>query len=192
MSLRKIGFIGDSITMGPADGYGYQHQRLLAHYMDEIHLIPENATNSTYAAANIATWLSGFGADAGMLIHFNVGQHDIKAATDTPKATYQDNIQSLIDAIEGTGAKPLWGSTTPVLEGVVGDTGRTIARVQRNNAWALEVVRDNGIGWHDIYQFAIDSDVLKVSVMDDGLHINQGAESKVFMRKIRYSIQGFL
>ena len=128
---------------------------------------PTNCQHTGYGLANLKTWL---GTGKWDVIHFNWGiwdthMLDAKGKIMDPgetKATvemhirytpeqYRENLEKLVQILEGTGAKLIWGSTTPVMY-------RKEARfddIRIRNELAAEVMRAHKIAIDDLYGFVL-------------------------------------
>ena len=121
-ALPRVLIVGDSISIGYTPSV-----RALLKGKANVHRIPANAGDTKKGLDHIEAWLGEGRWDA---IHFNWGLHDIKrmkkgepdARADkaiSPEA-YAENLHSLAQRLQKTGAKLIWAATTPVPEGAQG------------------------------------------------------------------------
>jgi acyl-CoA thioesterase-1 len=120
--LPRILLIGDSISMG----YTPLVREALAGKAN-VHHPQENCEDTGRGLAHLDDWV---GAKKWDVIHFNFGLHDLKyidsagkmVRPDTGKQVrgveaYEENLRRLVARLKTTGAKLVWGSTTPVPAG---------------------------------------------------------------------------
>lgn len=156
--LPRVLLIGDSISMG----YTIPVRELL-NGKANIHRPPFNCGDTARGIKNLDTWLNTDGNNHWAVIHFNFGLHDLKymvgkkyvnppegkrvASTDA----YEKNLRELVAALQKTGAKLIWASTTPVPAGTV---GRVKDEEQKYNDVAARVMADNHIPIDDLWAVA--------------------------------------
>jgi hypothetical protein len=148
--LPRVLLIGDSISMG----YTVPVQKLLEGQAN-VHRIPTNGGPTTNGIAHIKEWLGDGKWD---VIHFNWGLHDLKYMPDGTRQVspedYEKNLRSLVATMKASGAKLIWCSTTPVVEGTANPV-RKNEDVLAYNAIAKKVMDENGIPIDDLYAFAL-------------------------------------
>jgi len=148
--LPRVLLIGDSISMG----YTVPVQKLLEGKAN-VHRIGANGGPTTNGIAHIKEWLGDGKWD---VIHFNWGLHDLKYMPDGTRQVspedYEKNLRALLAAMKATGAKLIWCSTTPVVEGTTSPI-RKNEDVLAYNAIAKKVMDENGIQIDDLYAFAL-------------------------------------
>jgi GDSL-like Lipase/Acylhydrolase family len=148
--LPRVLLIGDSISMG----YTIPVQKLLEGKAN-VHRIPTNGGPTINGTAHIKEWLGDGKWD---VIHFNWGLHDIRYMPDGTRQVspedYEKNLRSLVATLKATGAKLIWCSTTPVVEGTANPV-RKNEDVLTYNAIAKKVMDENGIQIDDLYTFAL-------------------------------------
>ena len=129
---------------------------------------PENCQGTTHGVANIERWLA---REEGSwdVIHFNLGLHDLKRVdpetrknsgdpAHPPQATvevYVEQLARIVDALEATGARLVFATTTPVPEGIKKPV-RLPGDSVRYNAAALELMEERGIPVNDLYTFVFE------------------------------------
>lgn len=100
--LPRVLIIGDSISVGYTS---YVRQALAG--KANVHRAPANCGYTYNVSHDIEDWL---GTGKWDVIHFNFGIHD----RNTPIAAYEHNLVSTIERLRKTGAKLIWGTTTPI------------------------------------------------------------------------------
>lgn len=177
--LRYL-FIGDSIS----GNYDKElRERLGEHF--NLHHPPTNCGPSGKGASSIVQWLGAYDQPGRHwdVISFNHGHWDAK----NDKATYQANLEKIIEQLKKTGAKLIWVTTCPVPHGypAAGDLpangkapGRT-AGVMKNflNPWALEVVRRHPeISICDQWQFVKSGEAELYKDWWNGMNVHFGGD----------------
>ncbi len=158
--LRRYLFIGDSISGNYDKGL-----RTALEGQFNLHHPPTNCGPSGKGRDSIVEWLGGYQQKGRHwdVISFNFGHWD--AGSD--KATYQENLEAVIEELEKTKAKLIWVTTCPVPRGFpksggLDENGRAPKRtsgVMENflNPWALEIMkRHPDISICDQWQFVKD------------------------------------
>lgn len=116
-----------------------------------------NCADTATGVAKLDNWL----ADRHWrVIHFNFGLHDVKyldgkGAYVTPDkgkqvaslAVYEANLRTIVTRLKATGARLVWGSTTPVPDG---SAGRVKGDEVAYNAVARKVMEENGVAIDDL------------------------------------------
>jgi len=135
-------------------GYTIPVQKLLEGKAN-VHRIPTNGGPTINGTAHIKEWLGDSKWD---VIHFNWGLHDIRYMLDNTRQVspedYEKNLRSLVATLKATGAKLIWCSTTPVVEGTINPV-RKDEDVLAYNVIAKKVMDENGIEIDDLYAFAL-------------------------------------
>jgi len=143
--LPRVLIVGDSISM-----YYSAQVREVLRGIANVYLIPDNARSTAYGLKNIDEWL---GDGNWALIHFNWGLHDI-ATWDGPRQVsivdYEANLRQLVKKLQGTGARLIWSSTTPV---PTGSKNREERDVLVYNAVAKKVMEEAHIPINDLHAF---------------------------------------
>jgi acyl-CoA thioesterase-1 len=90
------------------------------------------------------------------VIHFNFGLHDAKLPPEgvrhaTPEA-YEQNLRQLVLRLKATGAKLIWGSTTPVPNGGNLAPNRRFGDIDQYNAIAASVMHELGVAVNELDQ----------------------------------------
>jgi acyl-CoA thioesterase-1 len=153
--LPRVLLVGDSISMG----YTIPVRELLKGKAN-VHRIPQNGGPTTNGLKNIKAWLGDSKWD---VIHFNWGLHDVKYIQDDPGkradpqapgshrqvsiGDYEKNLRELVAQLKTTGAKLIWGNTTPVPEG---SDGRIAGEEVKYNEVAARVMKEAGIPTDDL------------------------------------------
>src|SRR5690606_36054636 len=65
---------------------------------------------------------------------------------------YEENLDTLVTRMEGTGATLIWASTTVVPEGEI---GRFVEDAAKYNAIAAKVMAKHGVQVDDFYSFSV-------------------------------------
>ena len=154
--LPRALIIGDSISIG----YTPPVRELLAGKVN-LHRPRTNCGPTTCGVAEIENWLGDGSWD---VIHFNWGLHDIvymkengervdppQGQRQVPADRYAQNLATLVQRLERTGANLIWCATTPVPEGA---SFRKPGDEVEYNAIAQKVMRARGIPTNDLYAYA--------------------------------------
>lgn len=169
--LPRVLLLGDSISMG-------YHAAVRTTLDDEaVVLRPgENCEGTSLGVERIGQWLAIDGGDFD-LVHFNFGLHDIKRVDVTGRnsndpederqasiETYRRQLELIAEAIQASGATPVFSTTTPVPEGGV-RPHRDPIDVDRYNAVAVALMAELGIQVFDLgRRAAADSTVIQKPV----------------------------
>lgn len=155
--LPRVLLIGDSISLG----YTNPVKKMLEGKAVVVHP-PGNCQFTGHGIANIKAWLGDGNWD---VIHFNWGIWDTHMLTETgglvrdeAAATgplhirytpdeYRANLESLVKTMEGTRAKLVWASTTPIMS----RTGARYEDIKIRNQIAAEIMKAHGIAIDDLY-----------------------------------------
>jgi lysophospholipase L1-like esterase len=146
--LPRVLLIGDSISIG----YTLPVRELLRGKAN-VHRIATNGGPTTKGLTDLDHWLGDGHWD---VIHFNWGLHDLKLIDgkhQVPIEDYEKNLGELVKRLEGTGAKLVWCSTTPVPTGA-GNPPRRPEDVPAYNRVARKIMAEHGIAVDDLYGFA--------------------------------------
>jgi acyl-CoA thioesterase-1 len=145
-ALPRVLLIGDSVSIG----YTVAVQKVLRGKAN-VHRIPDNGGATTYGLAHLSDWL---GTGKWDVIHFNWGLHDLVmnqyGVEQVPLKQYANDLRVLVRRLKATGAKLVWGTTTPVPDYPVRPL-RTNADVLAYNAAAYNVMAENGVAIDDLY-----------------------------------------
>ena len=155
--LPRVLIIGDSISIG----YQVPLREALAGKAN-VHRPATNCGPTTRGVEQIEQWLGDGKWD---VIHFNFGLHDVRhfddagAATDADKghrqvsdADYEKNLETLVMRMKKTGAKLIFGLTTPVPGG---SPGRNKGDEVKYNEIARRVMQRQAVAIDDLYGFAL-------------------------------------
>ena len=161
--LPRVLLLGDSISIG----YTVPVRQFLGDKAN-VHHPPENCQHTAYGLAHLSRWL---GTGKWDVIHFNWGiwdTHYVDRKTGalvldesklvpkdmrvrhTPEQ-YRQNLTKLVESLQGTGAKLVWASTTPVMF----RKGARFEDIAKYNAVAAEVMKEHGIEIDDLYAFVL-------------------------------------
>jgi len=161
--------LGDSISIG----YTENVRRLMGEQAVVVRPTrgeknsAENCAGTNNGVTGIERWLAldGGGWD---VIHFNFGLHDLKRVDGStgknsndpsdphqaPPERYRDQLGQILGALEATGARLVYATTTPVPEGDLRPYREPEDAVLYNRI-AREVMVEAGIPIDDLYAFAL-------------------------------------
>ena len=162
--LPRVLLIGDSISMG----YTLQVRELLKGKAN-VHRPPTNCGPTIKGLASLDDWLKvGGEGKKWEVIHFNWGLHDLKymgpngqnladpkaktSRRQVPPVEYEKNLRELVKRLKKTGARLIWRNTTPVPEGA---RGRVPGDSAKYNEIASKIMKEEGVGVHDLYSYAL-------------------------------------
>lgn len=193
--LPRVLLIGDSISIG----YTLAVRDLLKGKAN-VHRIPTNGGPTINGLKNLKQWLGDAKWD---VIHFNWGLHDLKymgpknenradpkspgAHVQVPLADYEKNLRELAGQLKASGAKLIWCSTTPVLEG---SPGRVAGDEVKYNEAAARVMKDAGIPTNDLWTHA-KAKIKEIQLPDGNVHFTE-AGSKYLAEKVAAAIEAAL
>jgi lysophospholipase L1-like esterase len=202
---KRLLILGDSISIG----YTPFVQKMLENEMTVLRPMrnekPENCSGTTSGVANIDRWLQ---IDGGKwdVIHFNWGLHDLKhvvpgdpkgaasdKASDPPQATvevYEKNLREIVAKLKATGAKLIFGTTTPVPDEPM-KVYRKNADVIKYNEAALRVMKENDIAVNDLYTFT-KPQLAKLQIQPANVHftaVGSDALAKQVVASIRAALK---
>lgn len=167
-ALPKVLILGDSISMAytphvrdALSGVARVYRPMRGNWRRA-----ENCEGTTKGVVELERWLTAQGGDWDV-IHFNFGLHDLKAVDPQTRknsrkpsdprqadlATYRENLEAIVAALEKTGAELVFATTTPVPEGGVAPH-RDPEDVRRYNDAAREVMAAHGVAVNDLFAFA--------------------------------------
>lgn len=154
--LPRVLLLGDSISIG----YTLPVRAKLAGKAN-LHRPAENCSDSAKGVRTLDKWL---GDGKWNVIHFNFGLHDVKYLDAAGKyvppdqgkqvaspAQYEKNLREIVVRLKKTGAKLIFGTTTPVPGG---SQGRVEHDEIRYNAVAVRVMKENGVALDDLHAVA--------------------------------------
>lgn len=155
-SSPNILIIGDSISLGytpfvQQEVPNVSHNGACSYFLDKT-TGPTNAGSSKRAAACINIWLS---QGNYQIVHFNTGMHDTRDCGNGPLVSLSDylmNLQTILDAIRASGAKPIFATTTPVEYGVYCHSNSVIAEY---NQAAIVMMQSQGVQIDDLYSYML-------------------------------------
>lgn len=193
-NLPRVLLIGDSISIGYTVPV-----RLCLRDKANVHRPPVNCQYTGFGLQNLPKWL---GTGKWDVIHFNWGIWDThyldkktgalvrdESKTDptqvriryTPEE-YAKNLEKLVSLLEGTGARLIWASSTPILS----RTGDRFKDIERYNAAAAAVMKAHGVPIDDLYTFVLPRTAQWQSA--DRVHFN-ATGNKALGEKVAQSIQ---
>lgn len=144
--LPRVLIIGDSISMG----YTVPVRKLL-NGRANVHRPATNCSSTGNGLAHLKEWLGDKKWD---VIHFNFGLHDAKLPPEgvrhAPPDVYEKNLRELVKQMQATGAKLIFGTTTPVPNGGVISPTRRFGSVDEYNTVALKVMKEMGVSIDDL------------------------------------------
>jgi lysophospholipase L1-like esterase len=147
VGLPRVLLIGDSISIG----YTLQVREQLQGKAN-VHRIPQNGGATDTGLEKIASWLGDGNWD---VIHFNFGLHDAKFASETTQRAsreqYVENLQTLIDKMQATGARLIFATTTPVPNKGELTPTRKFDSIEERNRLAVQLMDKNGVAIDDLY-----------------------------------------
>ncbi len=158
-SLPNVMLIGDSISIG----YTIPVRKLLEGKAN-VFRPPTNCAYSSRGVANVKSWL---GTRRWDVIHFNWRIWDthylrdgklVRATSEgnyapselkirATEAQYVDNLKQILAILEGTGAKLIWASTTPVMN----RQGERFEHIAKYNRATAMLMNERGIEIDDLY-----------------------------------------
>jgi hypothetical protein len=193
--LPRVLILGDSISMGYTDLVRKELQGTA-----EVHRPRENCQHTAHGLSRIKAWL---GDDRWDVIHFNWGIWDTHMLSEkgalisneakfdgvmhirhTPEK-YRENLVKLVEAMEKTGAKLVWASTTPIMS----RTGKRFDDIKNLNDVALGVMKERKIAVNDLYSFVLPK--AKEWQSGDKVHFN-GVGNENLARRVSESIRAAL
>ena len=156
--LPRVLIIGDSISIG----YTLDVRTILKGKAN-LHRPLTNCGSTKRGIEEIEEWL---GDDSWDVIHFNWGLHDIAHMAkngkrvdppagehQVPIGQYEQNLNSLVERLQQTGAKLIWCTTTPVPKG---SSFRIPGQEVEYNAIAQKIMDVHGVPTNDLYTYALD------------------------------------
>lgn len=144
--LPRVLLIGDSISIG----YTLPVRAALKGKAN-VHRPPGNCSSTGYGLTKIDEWL---GPGKWDVIHFNFGLHDAKLPPEGVRhaapADYEKNLRHLVQRLKSTGAKLIWGTTTPVPMGGNLAPNRRFGDIAIYNAIAAKIMAEHGVAIDDL------------------------------------------
>ncbi len=157
----RVLILGDSISMGYTELVRKQLEGTA-----DVFRPRENCQHTAYGLTRLETWLGDAKWD---VIHFNWGIWDTHMVSDkgalisneakfdgvmhirhTPEQ-YRANLVKLVEAMEKTGAKLIWASTTPIMS----RTGKRFDDIKNFNAVAESVMKEHKVAINDLYTLVL-------------------------------------
>ena len=158
--MPRVLIIGDSISLGYTAGVKKNLEGKA-----EVLRPNTNCQHTAFGLSQIEKWLGDKKWD---VIHFNWGIWDthmlnaqgqlVRDETNkdalhirhTPKQ-YRENLTKLVDAMEKTGAKLIWASTTPIMS----RKGDRFEDIKKLNAVGEEIMKERKVAINDLYAFVL-------------------------------------
>ena len=150
--LPRVMLIGDSISIG----YTLKTRELLKG-LANVHRPRGNCGDTARGLANLDQML---GKEHWDVIHFNYGLHDLKyldakgayvppdkGKQVSPPELYRKQLRTITQRLKATGAKVVFGTTTPVPPASL---GRVAGDEKIYNHVAVEVMREEGVAVDDL------------------------------------------
>jgi hypothetical protein len=161
--LPRVLLLGDSISIG----YTVPVRQYLQHKAN-VHRPPVNCQDTAFGLEHLKGWL---GSGKWDVIHFNWGIWDThyldrktggivddegKIAPENMRIRhtleeYRQNLTKLVDILQGTGAKLIWASSTPIMF----RKGDRFDDIANYNEVAARVMKERGIEIEDLYAFVL-------------------------------------
>ncbi|MBL9214241.1 MAG: SGNH/GDSL hydrolase family protein [Opitutaceae bacterium] len=151
----RVLLIGDSIS----EGYTLLVRARLKGRAN-VHRPPQNCGSTLRGLERLDAWL---GTGHWDVIHFNFGLHDMKYTNEggyrvtlengkqvSTLPQYEKNLREIVRRLQGTGAKLIFATTTPVPAGCFGFTENDEVRY---NEVAARVMKENAIAVDDLWSF---------------------------------------
>ncbi len=191
--LPLVFIIGDSISMGYTP---FVRKELEGRARVARH--EGNGGDSNNVLSNLGTlWLPALGEEPA-LIHANAGLHDLRFWTEREEyqvtlESYAKNMAILARKLAATGAKVVWATTTPVIDGAPNmskDFPRKNSDVEAYNAAAVEAMTAAGIEVDDLYSLVEEAGREKL-VTPDGVHFTEDGY-RALGAKVEAAISGAL
>ncbi|MCK5176018.1 MAG: alpha-L-fucosidase [Planctomycetes bacterium] len=178
-SLPRVLILGDSISIG----YTLQVRELLKgkaniHRALNEQGIKENCAGTTHGLKRIDFWL---GEKKWDLIHFNWGLHDLKYVNEKGQKVdpskgrqqavpdqYRKNLEVLVERLKKTGAKLVFATTIPYVEGCA---GRKVGDELVYNKIAKEIMKKHKVTINDTW--AVINPKLKEYAKERNVHLKK-------------------
>ena len=199
-SLPDVLILGDSISIG----YTLQVRELLKGKANVFRPSkgnrPVNCSGTTRGLRFLDAWIEG---REWSVIHFNWGLHDLKhvqtaggdAKSNDPESptqatveVYAENLEKIVEKLEGTGARLVFATTTPVVEGTLNPLRVPEDPVKYNEA-ALKIMKEHSIPVNDLYSFCLPN--LKKWQLPKNVHF-RGVGSQAMAEKVAAVIEAEL
>ncbi|MHC4917600.1 MAG: SGNH/GDSL hydrolase family protein [Planctomycetota bacterium] len=173
--LPLVLIVGDSISIGytPFVEKELEGRARVVHHEG-------NGGDSNNVLGNLGpVWLPALG-ETPALIHANAGLHDLrfwpaKGEYQVTLESYRKNVGLLAQKLLATGAKVIWATSTPILDGAPNmsrDFPRKNSDVEAYNAAAVEAMTAAGIEVDDLYALVEKAGREKL-VTPDGVHLTE-------------------
>jgi acyl-CoA thioesterase-1 len=183
--LPKVLIIGDSISIG----YTAPVRKNLAGKAD----VSRPSMNCQHSGTGVQMVKAWMGTTKWDVIHFNFGIWDthwvdakgalVRSEADHPPSSgihirytpeqYRENLTQIIKVLQGSGAKLIWASTTPVMY----RKGERLKAIPTLNRTAEELMKANNIAINDLYGFIMPH--VKEWQASDQAHFNAIGKQKL-------------
>jgi acyl-CoA thioesterase-1 len=185
-ALPRVLIVGDSIS----EGYTPRVRRLLDGKAN-VHRPADNCRMSAYGVEHIGEWVGDSKWD---VIHFNFGLWDWygwKNPQATPES-YANNLDAIVRSLKKTGARLIFGMTTPPSIGPERQTKIVIteARAKEFNDAATAVMEKHGVRINDLYAL-IGSNRAKYQRAENNVHYTE-AGTDLLAAQVAKEIQAAL
>ncbi len=136
-TLPRVLLIGDSVSRGYT-----QAVRQALKGTANVHRAPANCGPTASGLKHLDVWLGDGKWD---VIHFNFGIHD----RNTPIADYSQRLEQIVARLQKTGARVIWGSTTPIPD--TADGKQTAASIVERNQVAAGIMQQHQVAIDDLF-----------------------------------------
>jgi len=179
--LPNVLLIGDSISIYYTDTV----RRLLAGHAD-VFRTPMGPGKAETLFESLDDFLANGSWD---VIHFNSGLHDFARTEGTPEdlAVYRKNLETIIAKLRKTGARLVWGNTTPVPEKAIASSD---LRCRKYNEEAAKLMAEQNIPVNDLYN-AILPDHSHYWTAPNNIHFNSSG-SALLGRRVANAVLGVI
>jgi len=184
----RVLIIGDSISIGYTIAVRKELQGKALVFRP-----PTNCQHTAYGLANLKAWL---GTGKWDVIHFNWGIWDthlldekgnlVRTPDESKSAVplhirhtpeqYGENLGKLVDILQGTGARLIWASTTPIMS----RSGERFKDISKLNTVAADLMRARHIETDELYDFVLPR--VKEWQGADQVHFNATGNEKLGAR----------
>lgn len=194
-SLPYVLIVGDSISLS----YTGQVKQLLKGKANVFHSYGNAGGSGSAGPAGMGQWILWGPTQSGIkwtngkkwdVVHFNFGIWDVvhDAKTGKPGTTpeqYEKNLQTGVKLLKTYGTKIIFGTTTPVSEGIAVKWDGVPPR----NEVALKVMQENGVAIDDLYAAILPRQ--KEFQTPEGVHYNVKG-SEILAESVAASIEAQL
>lgn len=175
--MKRVCLIGDSIRMG----YEPTVRKALAD-VAEVFAPTDNGQHTVNLLLNFYSWVQQKDPD---VVHIAAGGWDVRnvirgvPGNVVPLDHYRQNVARLLSLIKQyTRARTIWATITPMdlaanfaSHAATGHPARSEGDIERYNAAAVEVCREQGVAVNDLYDFMKRRDPATL-LCPDGVHLH--------------------